>query len=59
MKLKIVFFLVIFLSSCVGQPLNESARNTMKLKCQGLPIPQRNECLADIPPEYNKYQEDR
>ena len=62
MKLNMVFFaIVIGLSSCAEldpQP-TEADVGLLKLKCQGMPNPQRSECLSDIPPEYNKYQEDR
>ncbi len=66
MKLSMVIFIVIGLSSCVNgviyessPRLYESERNISKLKCQGLPAAQHKACLQDIPPEYDKYQEER
>ena len=62
MKLKMVIFaIVVGLSSCaeLSQEPTASDINLRKLKCEGKPNPQRSECLSDIPPEYNKYQEDR
>jgi hypothetical protein len=66
MKLSIVIFIIVGLSSCAdgviyesNPKVYESERNISKLKCEGMPSPQRNECLQDIPPEYNKYQEER
>ncbi len=59
-KLNRVFFIaVIGLSSCADQPLYESERNGKKLECQRLPNPQRDDCLNQIPPDYNKYEEER
>lgn len=62
MKLNLVIFIIVVgLSSCAdfdSQP-NASDVSLKQLRCQGLPNPQRNECLSDIPPEYNKYEQDR
>lgn len=58
----VILFIVVGLSSCADlmnpKPYG-SEIGLMKLNCQGMPNPQRNECLSDIPPEYNKYEEDR
>ena len=62
MKLNMVILIIVVgLSSCAElnpQP-TESDVGLRKLKCQGMSNPQRNDCLNDIPPAYNKYQEDR
>lgn len=62
MKLNMLIIIsVVALSSCAelsSQP-NAADVNLKKLNCQGMPNPQRNECLSDISPEYDKYQEDR
>lgn len=62
MKLHMVILIVVVsLSSCIEfdpQP-SGSEIGLRQLKCQGMSSPQRSECLSDIPPEYDKYQEDR
>lgn len=60
MKLNMVIFIVVVgLSSCTNQQVYESQRNSNKLECERLPKPQRDECLNHIPPDYNKYEEER
>lgn len=56
---RVIFIGVVGLSSCADQQLYESERNGKKLECQRLPTPQRDECLNQIPPEYDKYEEER
>jgi hypothetical protein len=58
----VILFIVVGLSSCAElmNPEPSGAEvGSMKLKCQGMSNPQRNECLSDIPPEDNRYEEDR
>lgn len=60
MKLnRVIFIVVVGLSSCTDQQLYESQRNSNKLECERLITPQRDECLKQIPPDYNKYEEER
>lgn len=60
MKLNMVIFMVVVgLSSCTNRQLYESQRNGNKLECDRLPTVQRDQCLNQIPPEYNKYEEER
>lgn len=60
MKLnRVIFIVVVGLSSCTDQQLYESQRNSNKLECERLIAPQRDECLKQIPPDYNKYEEER
>ncbi|RYY76261.1 MAG: hypothetical protein EOO52_01710 [Gammaproteobacteria bacterium] len=57
----LILIVVVSLSSCAEFDAEPSGSEigSMKLNCQGMSNPQRNECLSDIPPEYDKYQEDR
>ncbi len=60
MRFKLVIFMVVVgLSSCADQPLAGSERNGKMMDCQRLPNPQRAECLQDIPPDYNEYEQER
>jgi hypothetical protein len=56
---RVIFIVVVGLSSCADQPLGESQRNGKKLNCLSLSNPQRDECLQNIPPDYNKYEQER
>jgi len=55
----LIFIIVVGLSSCANQEPNEAERNSKMLKCESLPNPQHDECLQDIPPDYNKYDQER
>ena len=60
MKLNMVAFIfVVGLSSCTDQQLYESQRNSNRLECDRLQTVQRDECLKQLGPEYDKYEAER